>query len=310
MARAVFEGRGPTAGGSRVQPCGYTRTFRGALGAANAMSGRLASPRGPVDAFWLRVAISFVVGGLSVALFTTAAERLGSRVGGLLLSFPIKSMIALVLIALNEGALVAGEAAGAVPLGIGVNLVFLAATTLLVRRLAPWPAIAGALAAWLVTGLLAVLLLPARAPWDVLAWLVPYVLALAFLPRAHGAKPRKSASRFGLWGLTTRTVGAGTIVALSVVLARFGGPILGGLASVFPSGWITSMVILTRDHGPEFTTGTVRVMIAGSAAPVASGLAAWWLYPSVGILWGTVGAVALALATSLAVGGVLRVSGR
>lgn len=260
-----------------------------------------------VDPFWLRVALSFVFGGLAVALFTTAAERLGSRVGGLLLSFPVKVTIALVLIGLNEGARVASEAAAAVPLGLGINLVFLAATTLFVRRLAPWPALTAALGVWLGVGLLAVLSIPATPTWGVLAWLVPWALALAMLPRGAGAKPRRrDADTFGVVGLLSRAAGAGTIVALAVVLARFGGPLLGGLASVFPSGWITTMVILTRNHGPEFTAATVRVMIAGSVAPVAFGLAVWWSYPKLGVWAGTAAAVGLALALSLSIAWMLK----
>lgn len=255
-----------------------------------------------MDAFWLRVALSFVLGGITVALFTTAAERLGSRVGGLLLSFPVKVTIALVLIGLNEGVDVASEAAGAVPLGLGINVVFLAATTILVQRMPAWPALAGALAIWLCVGLLGVLFVPARAPLDVLAWLVPTAIALAILPRGAGAMPRKrEGQRFGAWGLVSRALGAGTIVALSVVLARYGGPVLGGLASVFPSGWITSMAILTRHHGPAFTAATVRVMVAGSAAPTGFGLAVWLLYPRLGVLGGTLAAIGCALAISGAV---------
>lgn len=260
-----------------------------------------------MDPFLLRVALSFALGGLAVALFTTAAERLGSHVGGLLLSFPVKVTIALVLIAMNEGVDVASQAAGAVPLGLGINLVFLMATALLVRRYAPWPAMIGALGIWLVVGIVGVLWVPGVAPWDVLAFLVPYAIGLAILPRHAGAKPRKrEGDVFGVAGMLTRAAGAGTIVALAVVLARVGGPLLGGLASVFPSGWITTMVILTREHGPEFTGATVRVMVAGSVAPVGFGLSVWWLYPTIGVLGGTLAALGVALALSLLVGWTLR----
>jgi uncharacterized membrane protein (GlpM family) len=204
-----------------------------------------------VDAFELRVLLSFVLGGLAVALFTTAAERLGSRVGGLLLSFPVKVTIAMVLIGLNEGTRVASDAAQAIPLGLGINVVFLLATALLVRRAAPWPAMMGALLTWLVVGTLLILLLPQGVAWSVGAFVVTAVVALFLLRDTPHASPRpREGDRFGLVGLLTRAAGAGTIVALSVVLARYGGPLLGGLASVFPSGWMTTMVILTRHHGP------------------------------------------------------------
>ena len=269
------------------------------------------APRGRrVDAFALRLALSFVLGGLSVALFTTLAERHGSRLGGLLLSFPVKVVISLVLIALNEGTDFAARAALAVPAGIGVNVVFLVATALLVRRLRPWPAIAGALAAWLAAGLAVVLLAPPDGLLLSLAcWAASTLAALALLSRVPGLRgDRKSRAqeRFGLAGLLTRALGAGTVVALSVVLAHYGGPVLGGLASVFPSGWMTTMVILTRKHGADFTGATTRVMIAGSAAPVAFGVGVALSYPTLGVWLGTLAAIACAGVASATVAWLLR----
>lgn len=260
-------------------------------------------------AFALRLALSFVLGGLAVALFTTLAERRGSRLGGLLLSFPVKVVIALVLIGLNEGVAFAADAAAAVPAGLAVNVVFLVATALLVRRLPPWPALGGALVLWLLAGLVVVLLPAASALVALAYWAFTAALALLLLSRVPGLRgdrrSRKGGGRFGLWGLLSRAAGAGTVVALSIVLARYAGPFLGGLASVFPSGWITTMVILTRHHGADFTGATTRVMIAGSAAPVAFGLAAALLYPLAGIWLGTLLALASAGAVSLLVGWLL-----
>lgn len=252
----------------------------------------------------LRVALSAVLGGLAVALFTTAAERMGSRVGGLLLSFPVKVTIALLLIGLNEGAAFAAQAAVQVPAGLGVNIVFLAATALLVRRLAPTPALAGALGIWLVAGLLVVMRPAGSLVEAALWWLVPAagaLMLLATIPGVRGDRRPKAVDRFGWGGLLTRALGAGLIVGASVVLARVAGPVVGGLASVFPSGWITTMLVLTRNHGPEFTAATVRVMVAGSVAPVVFGLGVSLAFPVYGVLLGTLAAILAAAAASGAV---------
>lgn len=260
-----------------------------------------------MDAFTLRVILSFVLGGLAVALFTAAAERFESRVGGLLLSFPVKVTIALLLIGLNEGAAVASAAAAATPLGLGINLVFLLATALFVQRLPAWPALAAAGFVWLAVGAAAVVLVPPALAAALAAWLAAWLVGLALLRRARPARPRRrEGDTFGVLGLLTRAVGAGTIVALAVVLARVGGPLLGGLASVFPSGWITTMVILTRQHGPAFTAATVRVMVAGSVAPTIFGVVVWASYPAWGVWVGTASAIGAALVASLILAWVLR----
>lgn len=262
-----------------------------------------------MDAFVLRVALSFVLGGLAVALFTTAAERMGSHVGGLLLSFPVKVTIAMVLIGLNEGAAIAAHAAMAIPLGIGINLVFLVATAIFVRRHEPWPALRRALMVWAIAGALAIALLPQGIAWSIVGFAVPAIVALFLLRGTPPAKPKsRSKDTFGILGLLSRAAGAGTIVALAVVLARYGGPLLGGLASVFPSGWITTMVILTRHHGPAFTAATIRVMVAGSIAPVVFGLIVWLAFPVWGVWLGALAAVGAALVVSLGVAGLLRLA--
>lgn len=277
--------------------------FTHACPAVNTFLGEARLAHG-VDPFVLRVALSVVLGGLAVAAFTTAAERVGSRVGGLLLSFPVKVTLALFLIGLNEGADFAARAAVEVPAGIGVNVVFLVATALLVRRLAPWPAMLCALALWAVAGI-AVVLRPAHTLSEaMLYWLVPATLGLALLHGVgglRGDRRAKSGDTFGWTGLATRAAGAGAIVGLSLVLARVGGPVLGGLASVFPSGWITTMVILTRSHGAEFTGATVRVMVAGSLAPVVFGVVVALTFPVWGIVAGSLAAIAAATVASLGV---------
>jgi hypothetical protein len=261
-----------------------------------------------VDAYLARLALSFLVGGGTVAAFTTIAERGNPRVGGLLLSFPVKVTVSLVLIALNEGVAFAAQSATATPAGMAANVVFIAATALLVRRLAPWPAIAAALALWAAAGLAIVLWLPAGLAWSFPLWALSAVVALlllARLPRVHAAPPARPAP-LSWWKLAGRAAGAGAVVAGSIVVAHYGGPILGGLASVFPSGFITTMVILTRKRGADFTGATVRVMVAGTAAPALFGVAIAFAYPALGILWGTLACLAFAACVSLGVGVVLR----
>lgn len=261
--------------------------------------------------FALRVGIAFVVGGLAVATFTTIAERRGSRLGGLLLSFPVKVVVSLLLIGLNEGAAFAAEAAGAVPLGIGVNVVFLAATALLARRASPEMALAGGIACWLVAGVLAVTLAPQTAAFGILAWLAIAVLSLVLLDRLPGVRgdrrSKRDPGKFGVPALLVRAAAAGSVVAASVLLARVGGPLIGGLASVFPSGWLTTMLLLVRRHGPEFTAATVRVMVAGSAAPALFGVACALLIAPLGVVLGLLAGLGVAGAASGSVAWALAV---
>jgi hypothetical protein len=164
----------------------------------------------------------------------------------------------------------------------------------------------GALALWLAAGVWVVTHPATTLAASVLTWVATATVSLAvlaFVPNARGErKPTKAVDTFGWRGLLSRAAGAGAIVGLSVVLARVAGPVLGGLASVFPSGWITTMVILTRNHGADFTGATVRVMIAGSLAPVLFGVVCALAFPAWGVVLGTLAGIGVAL---LASGGVM-----
>lgn len=260
-----------------------------------------------MDAYALRLAVSFVLGGLAVATFTTAAERLGSRLGGLLLSFPVKVVISLVFIALGEGLAVASASAQAVPAAMGANVAFLGATALFARRLRPDGAVAAGLATWLLVAT-AIVLVPARGVLAAFAtWAVLAAASFLLLQRAgaRGARKAKDPGRFTWRGLLSRTLGAGLVVAGSVWIAHAGGAYLGGLAAAFPSGFITTMVILTRRHGPEFTAITARTMIAGSLAPTLFAIVVALTIERAGLLASILAGLAVAGAASACVGWAL-----
>lgn len=266
--------------------------------------------RGVDEAFALRLVLSFVIGGGSVALFTAVAESQGSRLGGLLLSFPIKVVVSLALIAANEGSAFAAQTAEAVPAGIAINVVFLAGTALLARRLRPLAAVSAGLALWAAAGAALVFGVPSPGlSAGLLLWAVAAMVGILLLDRVPGVRGNRRAVRrtgsFGVRGLLARALGAGTAVALAVLLARLAGPFVGGLASVFPSGFLTAMLILLYRQGPQFAATTARVMVAGSAAPALFGVAVALSIASVGPVLAMVVGLATAAAASAAVAGIL-----
>ncbi|HWG90087.1 MAG TPA: DUF3147 family protein [Candidatus Thermoplasmatota archaeon] len=251
--------------------------------------------------FLERLAVSFVVGGASVALFTTAAERFGSRYGGLLLSFPVKLAVSLALLALQEGVVEAAVSASVVPLGIASNVVFLAVTVVALRRIPRVQAIALGMSAWLSTAVLCLLVVPEAAAPAFLVYSGITAAALAGLtaiPALRGIHHRKGARVFSGWRLVRRGLAAGALVASTLIVARLAGPVVAGLFAVFPSAWLTTMIVLSRDQGPDFTGATARTMIAGSASPVAYGLAMAMLLSPLGVLAATLASLVVAVGVS------------
>lgn len=266
-------------------------------------------------AFLERLALSFVIGGAAVALFTTAAERYGSRFGGLLLSFPVKVTLSLILIALQEGAGPASVSAAVVPMGLAANVAFLVVTVLALRRIPRGPALALGMAGWLAFALLTVLAFPSTPLWALGVFALVAgagFLGLTAIPALRGTHHRKGQHVFNGWRVVRRGLAAGLMVALTLVIARYGdliapglGPVLAGVMAVFPSGFFTTMVVLSREQGPDFTGATARTMIAGSAAPVSFGLVVALTLAPWGVLASILAGLATAGAVSASVGAAL-----
>ena len=97
-----------------------------------------------------------------------------------------------------------------------------------------------------------------------------------------------------------RGVGAGSLVLLSVVLSQIGGPVLGGIAAAFPAVFTSTLVILNRSRGTEFSRAVTKpLVLSGILTIIPFCVAVRYLYPSFGGSgWDT--AVSYALVVPLA----------
>ena len=91
---------------------------------------------------------------------------------------------------------------------------------------------------------------------------------------------------------------AGLMISVSVVGASLGGATLGGILSVFPAIFTSTMVILYIRQGSEFTGATGSTMVLGSANVVVYSLVVYMTYPDLGLVLGTVTALAVSYAWS------------
>ena len=66
-----------------------------------------------------------------------------------------------------------------------------------------------------------------------------------------------------VWVLMARGVFAGVAIFVGVVLAKFGGPTLGGIASVFPAVFLTSMTSVWLAQGEQVAMGATNSLMLG-----------------------------------------------
>jgi hypothetical protein len=252
-----------------------------------------------MDAFWLRVIISFLVGGVWLMSVSVIAERFGSRLGGIIGGMPSTVLIALFFIGLNQGPDFAAKATIVTPAAFIINSYFLlllavnAARGYLATMLVAW-------SFWLITmgSLIAFHLdswIVSLAIWlvglVVLCWLVTKSISL------HNEK--LPPIKFTAGQLFGRSLFAGLVIASAVVISKYAGEVVGGIFAAFPAMYLTTFTILYFARGPKFTQSTsAPLMISASVNAVAYCIAAYYLYPRLGIYLGTLAAYVVSMASA------------
>ncbi len=237
--------------------------------------------------FWLKVAVSFFVAGVAITTATVLAEKFGTKIGGLLANLPSNILVSLIFIALTRDSLFAAETTRATPIGMSINTLFLF-VFIVVLRWGVTTAAVTSLATWFI-----LIFLAGQFPltdWNISLPVYIITAIISFLILEYGFKipaVAKNVRRFSLGQLTIRAVFAGSVVALTVVVASLTGPYWTGLVASFPSVLFSTMMILSLTQSPAFAQATGKVMIFSSSNIVIYALTVHYTYPTLGITIGT-----------------------
>lgn len=239
--------------------------------------------------FLLRLLASFIVGGLWVGLTTLIAERSGSKIGGLIGGLPATIAVSLFFIGITQSPNFAAESTTIVPLACSLNFIFGLGFWYFAPR-GLLPAISAAAPAWLCgAGILYYLRDFISYPTAIIIW-IAMVLATYYVFE-HGLKVK---SRNGTklpytkWQLLGRILFAGSVVAATVVASRIGGPTLGGIFASFPALLSSTLIIVHRYQGHEFTRSMCKsTVFSGMINAVIYSIVVRYTYPEIGMLWGT-----------------------
>ena len=243
--------------------------------------------------------LSFALAAAWVSMATVVTERLGTKVGAVVTTLPSTLVVALYFMAVEEGPSFAADVAAVVPAEMGVNAVFLAVFVAVSGRGLP-AALVASLAVWSVLSA-ALYIADPDTLWLSLAIYLAMVTATAlWLRRRHRFEQREGRHISYTPGeIAFRGLFAGAMIAVSVVAASLAGPVLGGILSVFPAIFTSTMVILYLRQGREFTGATGSVMVIGSANVVVYSVVVVFAFPPLGAALGTVVALVLSYLWSL-----------
>ena len=251
--------------------------------------------------FVLKLVLSFVLGGLWITAGVALAERRGSKAGGLVLGFPSTVLLAIVFIGWTQSTQAAVLATSVIPAVHGINALYVLITVSLLGR-RPWAGWGAGLAVWSACAALVVVskfddfaagVLVYAALLAVSIWRIGRILPNdAEAARGRAAGPLLIALRGAL---------GGAAVALAVLIAKLGGPLVGGVFAIFPAVFTGALLATAVSHGPAFSAAVMRSTLIGGTSCVIFAAAVRASFVPLGLAAGTVVSTLAALANTLLV---------
>jgi uncharacterized membrane protein (GlpM family) len=242
----------------------------------------------------LHLVLAFAVGSLWVTVITIIAEKKGSVVGGILGGLPSTSAFSFFFIGINQSSSAAVQATTVFPLVFGVTSAYLFFFAFFAQKgfsrgisvsLLIWFAISGLI---VLSGLRDFAL-------SLVGGAVISVLTYYSFTKKLKLKNLTGEERlYKIREIVLRGVGAGFLVLISVFLSQIGGPILGGIAAAFPAVFTSTLIILNKSKGTEFSRAVTKPLVmSGILTIIPFSVAVRYLYPSFGVWLGTLFSYAL-----------------
>jgi hypothetical protein len=244
--------------------------------------------------FLLQLLLTFLVGSTWIYLTVLSGLRFGSKVSGFIAGLPSTALLSFFFIGFTQSPQVASDATGVFPLAMGISGMFLVIYAWLAGKGFSLAMFTGIIA-WFGLSLLVVWLHPVDFFINLLIYAVSMVIAYLILEKYL---PIKSVSNQKVHASGKQTVArslfGGFIIAVTVVIAKTGGPVLGGIFAGFPAMFISTLVISYKIHGIEFSRAMTKpLLVTGMITIAVYTIAMKYLYISTGLYWGTLLAICI-----------------
>jgi hypothetical protein len=260
-----------------------------------------------IDIFYLKLILAFIVSAIWIPTATILAEKFGSKIGGVIIGIPSVSVITLFFIAWAESTTVAVQSTNVIPIVLGIDALFVA-IYILFLRFNFLLAIIAAFLTWFVLSLGLVFIKFNNFALSILGCILLVIISYILVEKIlkTGSTGQRKIKRT-IPQLLLRATLSGTIVCIAVILARIGGPILGGAFAAFPAIMSSTMIITYFAHGKEFSAAVMKMaMISGPISCVIYTISARFLYISSGLIIGTLVSFVISVITAYLMYLVLR----
>jgi len=245
------------------------------------------------DVFFVKLAISFIVSGTWVVLSTIFAEKLGPKIGGLISGLPSTVMFGTLFIALTQNAGAAVQATTIMPILGGISCLFLLSYVCLVKR-GLWLSLVLSFIFWIFLSASLVVMKFDNYPISLFGYFL--LLGFSYYLMEHRLNIKSVLGKKVLYTpgiIVTRGVISGTIIVLSVVLGKMGGPLLGGMFTMFPAMFTSTILITYFSQGVEFSSATMKSAMLSAVSVVIYSLVVRYTFLTLGIFLGTLLSIAI-----------------
>ncbi len=236
----------------------------------------------------IRLVLAFAVGSLWVIVITLVAEKKGSVIGGVLGGLPSTSAFSFFFIGINQSSTAAVQATTVFPLAFAVTTAYLFFFAYFAKKSFS-NGIIISLSMWFIISAL-IVVSGLRDFWVALVGgtVISVITYFAFTKKLKLPNLKGEQKLYKPHEILLRGVGAGSLVAVSVLLSQIGGPILGGIAAAFPAVFTSTLIILKRSKGTEFSRAITKPLVfSGILTIFPYCVAVRYSYPVFGVWLGT-----------------------
>ncbi|MDW7733732.1 MAG: DUF3147 family protein, partial [Methanolobus sp.] len=206
--------------------------------------------------FIYRVIISFLVAGFWIAFATLLAERLGSKIGGLIANLPSHLLISLFFLAVVNGTPFVIDAITGIPVGMAISTLFLFVFIVFLKYGLMISTFVS-LIAWCLSAILLVSMKLENIVLNIFLYLlitiVSYVVLEKFIKIPSIEKSRKEYTKYQI---IVRAFSAGSVVASVIIISKFLSPYAVGIFATFPAVFLSTMIVLVLNQSKAFAQAT------------------------------------------------------
>lgn len=237
--------------------------------------------------FLIKLIISFFIGALWVIVATLSADKFGPKIGGLISGLPSTVMFGLFFLGWTQTPLSSVQATTIIPIVGGINCLFLLSCVYFVRKNISFALIIS-LILWAVLSFVLVLIKFNNYATSLFGY--TSLLLISFYVMENVLKIRSISGKKITYTpilILIRGLIGGFVIAFSVFIGKIGGPVLGGIFSMFPAMFISTILVTYYSQGALFSSATMKSSMLSGISIVLYSVIVRYSYLPLGLLWGT-----------------------